>query len=55
MVSRTISHATRGVLYAEAGSLDEAEQEFQTHLELRPAYKRVKEAAASGRVLARCE
>jgi hypothetical protein len=41
-INRTISHATRGVLYAEAGLLDEAEKEFQTHLELRPADERVK-------------
>lgn len=42
MVSRTVSHAARGVLYAEAGLLDEAEKEFQTHLKLRPADERVK-------------
>jgi hypothetical protein len=42
MVRRTASHAARGVLYAEAGLLDEAEMEFQTHLNLRPADERVK-------------
>ena len=42
MVRRTASHAARGVLYAEAGMLDEAEKEFQTQLELRPADERVK-------------
>jgi hypothetical protein len=42
MVSRTTSHAARGVLYAEAALLDEAEKEFQTHLKLRPADERVK-------------
>jgi hypothetical protein len=42
LLSRTNSHAARGVLYAEAGLLDEAEMEFQTHLELRPADERVK-------------
>jgi len=43
MVSRTTSHAARGVLYAEAGLLDEAEKEFQTHLNLRPADARAKQ------------
>jgi hypothetical protein len=42
MVSRTTSHAARGVLYAEAGLLDEAEKEFQIHLSLRPVDERVK-------------
>lgn len=42
MVSGTTSHAARGVLYTEAGLLDEAEKEFQAHLELRPADERVK-------------
>jgi hypothetical protein len=42
MVSRTTSHAARGVLYAKAGLLDEAEKEFQTHLRLRPADERGK-------------
>ena len=41
-VRRTASHAARGVLYAEAGLLDEAEKEFQTHLEFRPTDERVK-------------
>ena len=43
LVSRTTSHAARGVIYAEAGLLDEAEKEFQTHLERRPADERVKQ------------
>lgn len=43
LVSRTTSHAARGVLYAEAGLLDESEKEFQTHLERRPADERVKQ------------
>lgn len=42
LLGRTTSHAARGVLYAEAGLLDEAEKEFQTHLELRPADERVR-------------
>ena len=42
MVRRTASHAARGVLYAEAGLLDEAEKEFQIHLSLRPVDERVK-------------
>jgi len=42
MVSRTTSHATRGVLYAEAGLLDEAEKEFGTHLSLQPGDEPVK-------------
>ncbi len=42
IVRRTTSHAARGVLYAEAGLLDEAEKEFQTHSNLRPADERVK-------------
>jgi hypothetical protein len=42
MVRRTASHAARGVLYAEAGLLDEAEMEFQIHLSLRPVDERVK-------------
>ena len=41
-VRRTASHAARGVLYAEAGLLDDAEKEFQTHVNLQPADKRVK-------------
>ena len=41
-VRRTASHAARGVLYAEAGLLDLAEKEFQTHLHIRPADERVK-------------
>jgi hypothetical protein len=41
-VRRTTSHAARGVLYAEAGLLEEAEKELQTHLKLRPADERVK-------------
>lgn len=42
MVRKTASHAARGVLYAGAGLLDEAEKEFQIHLSLRPADERVK-------------
>jgi hypothetical protein len=42
MVSRTASHAARGVLYAKAGLLDEAEKEFQTHLGVQPGDERVK-------------
>ncbi len=42
MVRRTATHAARGVVYTEAGLLDEAEREFRTHLGLRPADKRVK-------------
>lgn len=42
LVSRTTSHAARGVLYAEAGLLDEAEMEFQRHLQLWPADERVR-------------
>lgn len=32
LLSKVRSHAARGVLYAKAGLLDEAEQELQTHL-----------------------
>ena len=42
LIGRTDSHAARGVLYANAGLLDEAEKEFQTHLVLLPADERVK-------------
>ncbi|MEK6289267.1 MAG: hypothetical protein AABO57_26445 [Acidobacteriota bacterium] len=42
MVSRTTSHAARGVLYAEAGLLDEAEKEFQAYLVAHPHDDRVK-------------
>jgi hypothetical protein len=42
MVSRTASHAARGVLYAKAGLLDEAEKEFQTHLTLFAVDERAK-------------
>jgi len=42
MVARTTSHAARGLLYARAGLLDEAEKEFQTYLGLRPADDRVR-------------
>src|SRR6185295_4850365 len=42
MISTTSSHATRGVLYAEAGLLDEAEREFRYHLDLGPSDDRVK-------------
>ena len=35
-INGTVSHAARGVIYAEAGMLDAAEKEFQTHLGLRP-------------------
>jgi len=37
LVGKTTSHAARGVLYAEAGLLDDAEKEFRTHLKLQPA------------------
>lgn len=40
-VNRTTSHAVRGLLYAEAGLLDDAEKELQKHLELWPQDKRV--------------
>jgi hypothetical protein len=42
VVGRTRSHAARGVLYAEAGLLDDAEKEFRTHLKLRPADEHVR-------------
>ena len=42
-LSRTASHPTRGILYAEAGLLDEAEKEFKSHFELRPADERMKQ------------
>jgi hypothetical protein len=41
-VNRTASHAARGVLYAKAGLLDEAEKEFRTHLSRQPSDERVK-------------
>jgi hypothetical protein len=37
-----ISHAARGILFAQVGLLDEAETEFQNHLALRPADGRAK-------------
>jgi hypothetical protein len=43
LVGKTTSHAARGVLYAEAGLLDDAEQEFRTHLKLQPADRRVEQ------------
>jgi hypothetical protein len=42
LVSRTRSHAARGVLYAEAGLLDDAERELQLHLSIWPADERAK-------------
>ena len=42
-LTRTPSHAARGVIYAEAGLLDEAEKEFQTQLTLRPADERARQ------------
>lgn len=41
-VASTESHAARGVLYAEAGLLDDAEREFQSHLSGIPGDDRVK-------------
>ena len=41
-ISETASHAVRGILYAESGLLDDAEKEFQTHLEETPDDERVK-------------
>jgi hypothetical protein len=43
LVGKTTSHAARGVLYAEAGLLDDAEQEFRTHLKLQPADRRAEQ------------
>ena len=43
IVSRTVSNAVRGVLYAEVGLLDEAEREFQIHLGLRPSDERARQ------------
>ena len=40
---QTRSHAARGVLLAEAGLLDEAEQEFQAHLTLLPTDERARQ------------
>src|SRR5262249_38949224 len=34
-LDNTVSHAARGVLYARAGLLDNAEREFQAHLRIR--------------------
>ena len=42
-LSKTRSHAARGVLYAEAGLLDDAEKAFQVHLDLRPTDERVRD------------
>ncbi len=41
-VSRSASLAARGILYAEAGLLDEAEKQFQVHLERHPSDAHVK-------------
>jgi hypothetical protein len=41
-IKGTLSHAARGVIYAEAGLLDEAEREFRTHLTLSPSDDRAK-------------
>jgi hypothetical protein len=43
LLKRTRSNAARGVMYAEAGLLDDAEQEFRTHLKLQPADGRAKQ------------
>ena len=37
------SHSTRGVFYAQAGLLDEAEKEFETQLRLKPSDRQAKE------------
>jgi hypothetical protein len=42
LVGKSTSHAARGVLYAEAGLLDDAEKEFRTHLKLQPADRRAR-------------
>ena len=42
-IMQTRSHAARGVLLAEAGLLDEAEQEFQAHLTLLPTDERARQ------------
>ena len=42
-INRTVSHAARGVLYANAGLLDAAEKEFRTHLGVRPDDERAKQ------------
>jgi hypothetical protein len=41
-IKSTVSHAARGVIYAEAGLLEEAEQELRTHLTLSPTDDRAK-------------
>lgn len=41
-LSRTSSQASRGILYAQAGLLDEAEKQFQVHLERHPIDAHVK-------------
>jgi hypothetical protein len=41
------SRAARGVIYAEAGLLDEAEREFRTHLTLSPVDDRAKRLLAT--------
>lgn len=41
-IKGTLSHAARGVIYAEEGLLDEAEREFRTHLTLSPSDDRAK-------------
>ena len=35
-IDSTVPHAARGVIYADAGLLDEAEQELRAHLSLTP-------------------
>ena len=39
-IDRGLSHAARGVIYAEAGLLDEAEREFRVYLTLHPSDER---------------
>jgi hypothetical protein len=41
-IKRTVSHAARGVIYAEAGLLDDAEREFRSHLAIDPADDRAR-------------
>ncbi len=41
-IKETASRAARGVVYAEAGLLDDAEKEFQTHLAAAPGDDRVR-------------
>jgi hypothetical protein len=46
-IKKTSSHAARGVIYAEAGLLDDAERELRAHLAINPTDERAKKLLAT--------